>query len=160
MKFFFARGTAHSGFTLVELLIVLAIVAILGSIAVPSYQAQTMKARRTDAKSALLGFAQAMERYFTENSTYTSAVGTDDFPDSSVYPSQAPLDGGTKYYNLQGRVGDDGTSYTLRATPISGGAQDGDGYLQISHTGVRAWDSDNSGGDTDSSENCWDESCS
>ncbi|ARN72825.1 type IV pilin protein [Oceanicoccus sagamiensis] len=144
------------GFTLVELMIVVAIVAILATFAIPAYQSQGDRTRRADAQAALMGLAQAMERHFTENSTYASAVSSS-APAASVYPSQVPLDGGTKYYNLKIPVAT-ATTYTLRAEPISGAAQDGDGFLELTHTGVKSWDSDNSGSIADS-EKCWGKSC-
>ena len=61
------------GFTLIELMIAVAIVGILAGIAYPSYQDSVRKSRRADAKGALLGFANAMERYFTENNSYLGA---------------------------------------------------------------------------------------
>ncbi len=62
-----------NGFTLIELMIVVAIVGILASIAIPSYQKSILKSRRADARSALLGFANALERHFTENFSYCGA---------------------------------------------------------------------------------------
>lgn len=143
-----AKAETHvRGFTLVELMIVVAIMAILVTIAYPSYKQHMMKARRADAEGALLGFANAMERYFTEKGTYTGAAAggaSTGAPASTVYPSQAPLDSSTKYYNLTINAAT-ATTYTLRATPIAGSAQDGDGFLQVDQTGTRAWDKNNDG---------------
>jgi type IV pilus assembly protein PilE len=73
-----ARGLSarHSGFTLVELMIVVVIGAILVSIAVPSYQAQVRKSRRTDARNALLDIAAREERLLSVTNAY-SATATD-----------------------------------------------------------------------------------
>jgi type IV pilus assembly protein PilE len=62
------------GFTLIELFIVLVIVAILASIAVPSYQASVQKSRRADGKSALLDLAARSEKFFAQNNSYTTEV--------------------------------------------------------------------------------------
>ncbi len=58
------------GFTLVELVTVIAILALLLAIAIPSYNSQVRKARRAEAKTQLLGMVQALERFNTINSTY------------------------------------------------------------------------------------------
>ena len=59
-----------TGFTLIELMIVIVVVAILAAIAFPSYQSYVLKAGRTDAKASLLFNAQLLERCFTQNNTY------------------------------------------------------------------------------------------
>ena len=58
------------GFTLIELMVVVAIVAILAAIAYPSYRSQIEKTRRADAKAVLMQAAQYMERLYTENGCY------------------------------------------------------------------------------------------
>jgi type IV pilus assembly protein PilE len=60
------------GFTLIELMITVTIVAILAAIAIPSYSHYTLKAHRTEAKSALLDMASLEERYFNVNNVYTA----------------------------------------------------------------------------------------
>ncbi len=62
----------HRGVTLVELLIVIVIIAILGLIAVPSYRQYSMRAQRTEAKTALLRLAANQERFYLQNNTYTN----------------------------------------------------------------------------------------
>jgi type IV pilus assembly protein PilE len=148
-----------TGFSLIELLTVLAIAAIIATIAVPSYINQMGKTRRKDAQSALTGLAQAMERHFTEKSTYASAADGDPTsdvngvpPESNVYPSEAPLDGSNKYYDLRITAATSG-AYTLRAIPKNG--QAGDGILELNSTGVRRWDKNNDGDTDDTGENSW-----
>lgn len=60
------------GFTLIELMIVVAVIAILTTIAVPMYSKQIRESRRADAKTALLDLASREERYYTVNNVYTS----------------------------------------------------------------------------------------
>lgn len=74
------KGTSqrHSrGFTLIELMITVAIVAILAAIAYPSYTHHVTKAHRSTGQGKLLEIMQAEERYFTTNDTYTTALKTD-----------------------------------------------------------------------------------
>ena len=154
------RRKGNSGFSLIELMIAVAIVGILAAIAYPSYLNFIVDARRTDGQEALLGFANAMERFKTANMTYVgagtagggNATGS---PAATTFPAQAPLDGGDKYYDLTITAADS-LSYTLRATPIAGTSQATDGLMEISSTGVRRWDQNNDGDTTDSGENSWD----
>lgn len=136
-----ARQRAQRGFTLIELMIVVVIVGILVGIGLPSYQNFVIRSTRADAQSTLLGFAQAMERHFNQNYTYANAAAggaTTGAPDGTVFPAFAPLEG-TAFYNLTIQAAD-GTGYTLRATPIAGTRQDGDGMLQLDSLGRRGWD--------------------
>jgi len=130
------------GFTLIELMIAVAIVAILSAIAWPSYQEQVRAARRADAQGALLGLAQAMERHFTENGTYEgAAVDEDGTP--GIFPAQVPLDGGTKFYDLRIVDPTTATTYTLQAQPV--GAQQEDGLLQLNSAGEKFRERDKNG---------------
>ncbi len=130
--------TFSRGVTLLELMIAVAIMAIIVAVAYPSYSEHIISNRRVDAQGALMGFVTAMERYRADNNSYTGAVvGT-------VYPSQAPIDSNDKFYNLSIPVLT-ASNYTLRATPIAGTVQDGDGYLEITSTGLKRWDENNNG---------------
>jgi type IV pilus assembly protein PilE len=104
------------------------IVGILAAIALPSYQKQIQKTRRSDAKSALIGAAGQMERYFTERSTYATAT----LGSGGVYV--ATTENG--YYTLS-LANLSATTYTLRAAPA--GAQTGDhcGTMTYTEQGVK-----------------------
>lgn len=130
---------ANHGFTLVEVMAVAAIIAILATVAYPSYVEHMGTSRRTDGQGALLGFAAAMERYYTANGTYLGAAqgqadtGT---PDSTVYSATAPVGGsGAATYNLSITAAT-ATSYTLAATPTGAQANDKCGTLTVNQLGV------------------------
>ncbi|WP_296805617.1 type IV pilin protein [Thiocapsa sp.] len=72
-------GGHRAGFTLIELLIVMAVIAILATVALPAYQDQIRKARRTDGQTALVGIAMAQERFRANCSRYADTLD----PDSS-----------------------------------------------------------------------------
>lgn len=132
----------QSGMTLTEVVIAMAIIAILAAMAFPSYQNHVVSSRRTEAQAALLSFANTMERYYTTNGSYLGAAASG-VP--TIFPTQAPLDGGRPYYNLTVPVLT-ATTYTLQAAPIAGTSQAGDGNVQITSAGVKSWNG----------QNCWD----
>lgn len=121
----------QSGFNLIELMIVVAIVGILASIAYPSYQDYVIKSKRADGMAALMNAAQAMERYKVNNYNYSVAdLGT-------VFATQVPTDGaGAAYYTLS--VAATATTYTLTATPVNSMAGKDD-PLTLTHTGAKTW---------------------
>lgn len=87
-----------SGFTLVELMIVVTILGIIAAFAIPSYQAHVTKSRRADAKATLLSLAQAMEAQYTNTMDYTKAsLGS---ASTDIFPAEAPLDSKEKFYDL------------------------------------------------------------
>ncbi|MBD7989042.1 type IV pilin protein [Luteimonas sp. Sa2BVA3] len=117
------------GFTLIELMIVVAVVAVLAAIAVPSYQEAVRKGRRGQAKADLVEVAQLAERYRTVNNTYGGFALT-----NTSSPST-----GTAFYTLAIDVEEDGSSFEATATPLAGTAQEDDrcGVLTINQAGTR-----------------------
>ncbi len=135
-----------SGFTLIELMIVTAIVAVLAAIAVPMYQDSVKKSRRAEAVSALMTGAQRLEAYYTANGKYTAADGSL----APVFATAIPSSG-TAYYNIaqDTSAAATATSFKLIATPANAMANDECGNLSIDQTGARA----RSGGADESL--CW-----
>jgi len=132
------RNRGRSGFTLLELMIVVAIVTILAAIAYPSYQEHLKKGRRAAAQSYLMDLAQRQQQYLLDARAYA--------PDAATLSAPTPADVAL-YYNPvittdalnNATCAIDGAApapkFTITATPI--GAQVGDVVLQIDNRGTK-----------------------
>ena len=104
------------GFTLIELMVVLAIVGILAAIAVPLYSGQIRKSRRTEALTTLQNQQLAMERYRVDHASF------------ATYSLPSGLDNGHYTFTL---TGTGPTGYTLQAAPQGDQANDKCGTLSL-----------------------------
>lgn len=114
------------GFSLIELMVVVVIVAIITSIAYPAYQDQMQKTRRSDAKSALMDAAAKMERFYTQFGRYTGTIANAGIVATS--PEQ--------YYQIAPSTIANQT-FILRATPQGVQAGDDCGNLDINQAQVK-----------------------
>lgn len=132
-----------SGFTLIELMIVVAIIAIVSAIAIPSYQRYVESTRRTAAQGDLLELAQFMERRYTNGYDYRESDGSAPALPFTTQPRQGAA---TVYnYSFDGSVAR--AAFTLQAVPTGAQSNDSCGWLKIDQSGVRSSQS----GDAD----CW-----
>ena len=106
----------QNGFTLIELMIVVAIIGVLGAIAYPSYKDYMYKSNRVDAKEGLLEIAAMLESYYLKHDTYTTSFTDLDRSDISE----------EGYYEFSISSTDLIGNYTVRATAISPGHQSND----------------------------------
>ena len=120
------------GFTLIELMIVVALIGILAAIAVPAYKEYARKARRADAKQALIALQLQQEKWRASNIAYTTSIATSLNWTNSV-GGPASLDG---HYRLAVTAAS-ATAYNMTAAPISGGRQAGDrcGTFAVNQSG-------------------------
>ena len=143
-----------TGFTLIELMIVVSVIGILAAIAYPNYQDYLVKSRRADVMGTLTTLSAAMERYYTQHNSYLgTAQGT--LPSAPLASLSAQVSNSNKYYNLTIQSLS-ASSFTLRATPIN--TQQNDGYLELLSSAARQWDRNNNGS-IEGDEHCWEGRC-
>lgn len=119
------------GFTLIELMIVILIIGVLSAVAVPTYQENVNKSRRSEAASALSEGAQKLERYYSTHGSYLDGTGNL----AAVFQVQIPSTG-TSYYTLAvGAAGATATTFNLQATATGLMANDKCGSFAISQSG-------------------------
>jgi type IV pilus assembly protein PilE len=154
------RRAASAGFTLIELVVTMVVIAILAAIAIPSYQNQVRHSRRTDAKSALLDLAAREQNVYAT----TTAYGTT--PASVGYSGSWPVTIGSGYYTVNltltaavapatSLVTGTPATFTLVATPVAGTSQALDSpcaSFTLTSAGVQS--ALNSAG-VDNSSICW-----
>jgi len=136
--------TRSYGFTLVELMVVVVILAIIVGIAYPSYRNYMVQTRRSDAQSILTQVSHTQEKFFSSCNRYTTTMnaGTISSCDGLGYPNNLSPDGHYSVAvvgNTIAGAGTISTAYTATATPVGGGLQAGNGALRIDSTGVRQW---------------------
>ena len=119
------------GFTLIEAMIVVALIGIIVAFGYPSYRDQVIKSRRADGMAALLELADRMERHYSDVSTYTKANG-DDIAVADVFPSFS-----SNYYTLTIDAQDD-ISFTVSAAPKDSQLKDKCGTFTLTSQGVRS----------------------
>ncbi len=118
------------GFTLIELMIVVAIIAVLAAIAYPSYTQYKIRTNRADVQSEMMNIAQRLQSYYVINHNYTSAT-LDNGTTSKDYPISNPV------YRVT--LVPSGQTYTLTAEPISGTVQAGNGNVILDSQGRKCW---------------------
>lgn len=137
---------SERGFTLIELMITIVIVAILTAIALPSYREYVDRGRRAEAKAALLVNAQWMERFRGDSNTYVLTAG------ASLPVLQTPQDGTAATYTMTAATS--AITFTLTATRTGVMAADNCGDFSVTNTGLRGLTNNNSAAGFNL-ERCW-----
>ena len=124
----------QKGFTLIELMITVAVIGILAAVALPSYNQYVARAKRAEARAEVLRAEGWMERYFTENNRYSStAAAPTTNPTAFTTNFGTVPKSGTAYYNISLTVSS--TGYTITATRTGSMASDGCGDYTKTNTG-------------------------
>ena len=134
----------HGGFTLIEMMIVVAVIALLGSVALPAYQNSVSKSRRSDARTALVTTAQLMERYATEHGSVGYSTATLNNTTGPTVVAKPASDNGYYLMTLGNLTA---TTFTLSAVPQGSQSSDGCGTFTLNESGVR--------GASGSGSGCW-----
>lgn len=120
----------QKGFSLIELMIVVAIIAILAAIAYPSYTQYKVRTNRVDVQSEMMGIAQRLQSYYVINHNYTNAT-LDNGTTIKNYPVSNSV------YKITLVPG--GQTYTLTAEPESSSIQMGNGNVVLDSQGQKCW---------------------
>lgn len=127
----------QGGFTLIEVMIVVAIVAILAAIAYPSYLESVRKSKRAEARAQLMEAAQYMQRFYSQNDSFKRAIGA---PEDLTLPdtlANVPRQG-AKNYTIRFVAGTQAdSSFNLEAVPTGAMVGDRCGTLRLDSTGTR-----------------------
>ncbi len=119
-----------TGFTLIELMIVVAIIGIIAAIAYPSYQDQVRKSKRTDGHTKIMDAMARQERFFSENNTYTTDM-------TALGYATDPVDSDNGHYEISGAACDGDIAQCVKLTATAQGGQASDGDLTLDSTNAK-----------------------
>lgn len=137
----------NNGFTLIELMMVIIVLAVISAIAIPSFFAQVQKARRSDAKQALFDVAAKLEQYYADNKGYPTVANMTSLGYGGV--TFTSLEG---YYTIGFNGVPTATTYSIQAVPVAGKSQADDtdcGTFRLNTLGIKSITG------TSTVERCW-----
>jgi type IV pilus assembly protein PilE len=141
----FLQRPAHSGFSLIELLLVVVIIGILAAVALPSYRSNVLAAGRAEGKSLLLQVASQQQQFFSVNNSYSINAGP-----LSTPPVEVLISSGKLYQVSVSSCPEGEITYCFLATATPLGRQNEDACrnMSLTHTGLK-------GASGANAEDCW-----
>lgn len=130
-----SRRRNADGFTLIELMIVVVIVGILASVALPSYRDYVIKGNRAAAQQLMLAMANKEEQYLLDNRAYTTVASNAEV--ASKLGLSVPTEISSLYVFTVDNVTSAPPAYRVVATVVAGSSQASDGNLTLDSTGAK-----------------------
>ena len=121
------------GFSLIELLVVMAVIALLAAVALPSYTRYVLRSHRSSAITAVLDLASRQARYYTTNNTYTTSLTALGYPSDPM----PVTDTSNRYYDLSVSAAS-ATGFTVQAAPVGNQQSDTCGTYSYTDLGVKS----------------------
>ncbi len=135
------RLRGQIGFTLVELLVTVAIISIIAAVAYPNYTNYVVRGNRQAAQTEMIQMANLQEKIFLNSNAYAASITTayNGSSTGGLGVTTGLSADGLYTYSISPTT--PGQSYTITATPVTGKAQASDGTLTLSSSGVKTWGS-------------------
>jgi type IV pilus assembly protein PilE len=131
--------TRQKGFTLIEVMVTVAIVGILAAIALPNYRQYIVRASRNQAQSELVQMVTLQEKIYLNSNAYTPNVATAYDGKSSGGLGLTSAKTKDNRYDITLANTTASQTFTLVATPATGSTQVGDGTISITESGIKTW---------------------
>lgn len=123
------KQLSHRGFTLIELMVAVAVIGILAAVAIPSYSRYVIRGNRAAAQQHLLDLATRQQQFLADTRSYVGSVSALNMTTPAAV---------SKFYTINIATGDGPPpTFTITAIPISGTKQADDGNLSIDQAGAK-----------------------
>lgn len=129
----------QKGFTLLEVMIVVAILGVLLAIAIPSYQNYVIKVKRGEMKTSLMSISQSLQRYQVANKTFANVKNSPQFQKLANASGENYPQSGQALYTVKLELNANNRDWVLTATPIAAKSQERDGHIMLNNQGHKCW---------------------